>query len=82
MPADIAPSFYDRWAGDHAAIFAEGTEFVQARESVWPSLIQRKVRVGFATARMLLDVLQDRGIVGPLKPDGKRDVLKPPGGQP
>lgn len=42
------------------------------------SMVQRKVRVGFATARQLLDVLTARGVLGPAEGSLAREVLYGP----
>ena len=49
-------------------------ETVQAAGKASASLLQRRLRVGYARAARLLDILEDKGIIGPGDGAKPRDV--------
>ncbi|MBX4205178.1 MAG: DNA translocase FtsK [Candidatus Doudnabacteria bacterium] len=51
--------------GDEDELLAEATNIVQQAGKASASLLQRRLRVGYARAARLLDIMEDKGIVGP-----------------
>jgi len=50
---------------DEDDLLGEAMEIVQAAGKASASLLQRRLRVGYARAARLLDILEDKGIIGP-----------------
>ncbi|MCD4704899.1 DNA translocase FtsK [bacterium] len=61
--------------GDYDKLLMEAKEVVIRQEKASATLLQRRLRVGYARAARILDELEEIGVVGPANGPKPRDVL-------
>ncbi|MCR4283752.1 MAG: DNA translocase FtsK [Parcubacteria group bacterium] len=64
--------------GDDDELYEEAREIVIEAGKASSSYLQRKLKVGYARAARLLDILEERGVVGPADGSKPREIYEEP----
>ncbi|TAK89326.1 MAG: hypothetical protein EPO06_11715 [Burkholderiaceae bacterium] len=81
VSAALSDAHSDRFPAD-GEMYTSAVSLVQRRGYATSELLQRRLRVGFVTAHLLVEALEDRGVVGPRDPEGRRPLVVVPTDRP
>ncbi|MET0261681.1 MAG: DNA translocase FtsK 4TM domain-containing protein [Rariglobus sp.] len=62
--------------GDDEELFNQALDVIRSTKRASTSMIQRRLRIGYNRAARIMDLMEDKGIVGPENGSSPREILK------
>lgn len=72
----------DEFDGDEDPLYEDARETVVRAGKASASYLQRRLKIGYARAARLLDILEERGVIGPGEGAKPREILASPDDEP
>jgi S-DNA-T family DNA segregation ATPase FtsK/SpoIIIE len=66
----------DEDMGDDEELFNQALDVIKSTKRASTSMIQRRLRIGYNRAARIMDLMEDKGIVGPENGSSPREILK------
>jgi S-DNA-T family DNA segregation ATPase FtsK/SpoIIIE len=73
---DTAGGGEDGDLGDDEELFQQALDVLKSTKRASTSMIQRRLRIGYNRAARIMDLMEDKGIVGPENGSSPREILK------
>jgi len=75
-PSSVAQPFdAEEGEGEDEVLIEQCIEVIRSEQKASVSLLQRRLKIGYGRAARIMDVLEERGYVGPSKGAEPRDIL-------
>jgi len=75
LPSPGSISFEGLDKAEEDELYSDAYDIVVQAEKASASLLQRRLRIGYARAARLLDILEEKGVIGPLNGAKPREVF-------
>ena len=62
--------------GDDEELLQQALDVLKSTKRASTSMIQRRLRIGYNRAARIMDLMEDKGIVGPENGSSPREILK------
>ena len=61
--------------GDDEALYAQALDVLKSTKRASTSMLQRRLRIGYNRAARIMDLMEQKGVVGPENGSSPREIL-------